>query len=256
MGDRRMFSKTIVDSDAFLDMPLSTQALYFHLAMRADDEGFVNNPKRIQRLIGSSDDDLKVLFAKRFILGFQSGVIVIKHWKIHNYIQSDRFHETTYTEEKALIKENQNKSYSYADEDLTQPCIHDGYGMDTQLELNKLNRLNSLNKLNNISAPETDAEVEIISQNDSWFTAFWKEYPKKKDKAQAYKAFSKVCKTEETYNAIMTGLINQIPLWPDYQYIPYPSSWLNGKRWEDDLSKDKQKKQGFNVPFPEVYEEE
>ena len=89
-----MFAKRIIDSDAFLDMPLSTQSLYFRLSMRADDEGFINNPKRIQRMIGASDDDCKLLIAKGFILVFETGVIVIKHWKIHNYIQKDRFKPT------------------------------------------------------------------------------------------------------------------------------------------------------------------
>ena len=80
MAEKRMFTQKIIDSDAFLDMPLSTQALYFHLNMRADDDGFVNNPKRIQRTIGASDDDLKLLVVKRFVIGFDNGVIVIKHW--------------------------------------------------------------------------------------------------------------------------------------------------------------------------------
>lgn len=112
MADRRMFSKTIIDSDVFLDMPLSTQALYFHLSMRADDEGFVNNPKKIQRMIGASDDDLKILITKRYILTFESGIIVIKHWKIHNYIQTDRFKPTTYIEEKATLTLDEKKSYT------------------------------------------------------------------------------------------------------------------------------------------------
>lgn len=94
MAEKRMFTKKITESDAFLDMPLSTQALYFHLNMAADDEGFVNNSKKIQRMIGASDDDLKLLIAKNFIIPFETGVIVIKHWKMHNYIQSDRFHHT------------------------------------------------------------------------------------------------------------------------------------------------------------------
>ena len=84
-----MFSKTIVDSDAFLDMPLSTQALYFHLSMRADDDGFLNNTKRIQRLIGATDDDLKLLVMKRFVIPFEDGVVVIKHWRMNNYIRTD-----------------------------------------------------------------------------------------------------------------------------------------------------------------------
>lgn len=104
MAERRMFAKTIIDSDAFLDMPLSTQALYFHLSMRADDDGFVNNPKKIQRMIGCSDDDLKLLIAKRFVLIFDSGVIVIKHWRLHNTLRKDRYKPTIYQEEfKKLI---------------------------------------------------------------------------------------------------------------------------------------------------------
>ena len=87
MAEKRMFTQKIIDSDAFLDMPLSTQALYFHLNMRADDDGFINNPKRIQRTIGASDDDLKLLIAKRFVICFENGVIVIKHWKMHNTLR-------------------------------------------------------------------------------------------------------------------------------------------------------------------------
>lgn len=99
MAEKRMFSQKIIDSDAFLDMPLSTQSLYFHLNMRADDDGFINNPKKIQRMIGASDDDLRVLMAKRFVLSFDSGVIVIKHWRMHNTLQKDRYKPTQYQEE-------------------------------------------------------------------------------------------------------------------------------------------------------------
>ena len=127
MAERRMFAKTIIDSDPFIDMPLSTQALYFHLSMRADDEGFINNPKKIQRMIGASDDDLKVLIMKRFILPFDSGVVVIKHWKIHNYIQKDRFKPTVYAEEKALLQTKENGAYT--------ECIQDGYSLETQVRI-------------------------------------------------------------------------------------------------------------------------
>lgn len=115
MAERRMFAKTIIDSDAFLDMPLSTQALYFHLSMRADDEGFINNPKKIQRMIGASDDDAKMLIAKKFIIPFESGVVVIKHWKIHNYIRADRMTETKYEEEKAMLSVKDNGAYTLND---------------------------------------------------------------------------------------------------------------------------------------------
>jgi hypothetical protein len=124
-----MFAKTIIDSDAFLDMPLSTQALYFHLSMRADDDGFINNPKKIQRMIGCCDDDLKLLLAKNFIFAFESGVVVIKHWKIHNYIQKDRYKATVYQEEKAMLEEKDNKAYTLG--------IPDVYMMDTQVSLGK-----------------------------------------------------------------------------------------------------------------------
>ncbi len=132
MAERRMFAKTIIDSDAFLDMPMSTQALYFHLSMRADDDGFINNPKRIQRMVGAGDDDLKLLIAKSFIITFDSGVVVIKHWRIHNYIQNDRYKPTTYAEEKALLSVKPNKAYT-----LNTECIHDGYIEDTQVRLGK-----------------------------------------------------------------------------------------------------------------------
>ena len=112
MAERRMFTQKIIDSDAFLDMPLSSQALYFHLNMRADDDGFVNNPKRIQRTIGASEDDLKLLGAKRFVIGFENGVIVIKHWRMHNTLRKDRYNPTQYQEELALLEVKDNNAYT------------------------------------------------------------------------------------------------------------------------------------------------
>lgn len=134
MAERRMFAKSIIDSDAFLDMPLSAQALYFHLSMRADDEGFVGNPKRIRSMIGASEDDYKLLIVKRFLLVFPSGVVVIKHWKIHNYIQSDRCKPTTYMEERATLSLDGKKAYV---ECVDTPCIQNGYNSDTQVRLGK-----------------------------------------------------------------------------------------------------------------------
>lgn len=130
MAERRMFAKTIIDSDAFLDMPLSTQSLYFHLSMRADDDGFINNPKKIQRMVGCADDDLKLLIAKNFIIPFESGIVVIKHWKIHNYIRNDRYKETVYQDEKAMLDIKENKAYTLG--------IPNGYQGDTQVRLGKV----------------------------------------------------------------------------------------------------------------------
>ena len=131
-----MFAKTIIDSDSFLDMPASAQALYFHLSMRADDDGFINNPKKIQRMVNSSDDDLRLLVAKRFIIPFDSGIVVIKHWKIHNYIQNDRYRPTIYQEEKAMLDVMENKEYSIVNGSCT-PCIHNVSNMYSQDSIGK-----------------------------------------------------------------------------------------------------------------------
>jgi hypothetical protein len=158
MAERRMFAKTIIDSDAFLDMPLSTQSLYFHLSMRADDDGFINNPKKIQRMIGASDDDLKLLIAKNFIIPFESGIVVIKHWKIHNYIQSDRYKPTVYQEERELLEMKKNKAYTLS-ESLETECIQNGYSLETQVRLGK----DSIGK-DSIDIPDSDEPVVSVSK--------------------------------------------------------------------------------------------
>ena len=163
MAEKRMFAKTIIDSDAFLDMSLSTQALYFHLSMRADDDGFVNNPRKIQRMIGAGDDELKMLIAKKFIIPFESGVCVIKHWRIHNYIQKDRYKETVYKDEKAHLILKENKAYKYLD----TPCTQNVSNLETQIRLDKTredkNRLEE-NRL------EIEENTEICRQLSSTWT--------------------------------------------------------------------------------------
>lgn len=113
MANKRMFTMKIVDSDAFLDMPLSAQCLYFHLNMRADDDGFVDNYNRIMKMIGSSPDDFRLLVARKFILTFDTGIIVIKHWRMHNTLSSGRYHETQYLDEKSSLLLKDNNSYSF-----------------------------------------------------------------------------------------------------------------------------------------------
>ena len=134
MAERRMFAKTIVTSDAFLDMPLSARCLYFTLGMLADDDGFVNSPKSIMRQVGASTDDLNLLLLKRFILAFESGVIVIKHWRIHNYIRNDRYKETKYLDEKSTLSVDENGAYTESRETLGIPTVSK---MDTQVRLGK-----------------------------------------------------------------------------------------------------------------------
>lgn len=112
MAERRMFAKTIIDSDAFLEMPVAAQCLYFHLAMRADDDGFMNGPKKVMRILGSKDADIQILIDKKFIIPFQSGIIVIKHWRIHNYIRQDTYKATPYNSEKSTLYYDENMGYT------------------------------------------------------------------------------------------------------------------------------------------------
>lgn len=128
MAERRMFARSIIDSDLFLDMPISSQCLYFHLSVRADDDGFVNNPKKIAKIINASDDDIRILLAKKFIITFESGVIVVSHWRVHNYIQKDRYKPSPHYEEKALLSLTQNNVYT-----LEPQCIQDGYAGKNRL---------------------------------------------------------------------------------------------------------------------------
>ena len=128
-----MFSRKITESDQFLDMPMSSQSLYFHINMQADDDGFVGNVKTIKRMIGASDDDLKLLIAKQFLIPFDTGIVVIRDWKIHNYIQKDRYTETFYKHEKAMLETTDNKQYQVMDTE----CIQDVSSLDTQVRLGK-----------------------------------------------------------------------------------------------------------------------
>ena len=228
MAERRMFAKTIIDSDAFLDMPLSTQALYFHLSMRADDEGFLNNPKKIQRMIGASDDDLKVLIAKKFLIPFESGIVVIKHWYIHNYIQSDRKKETVYIDEKNMLEIKENKAYTLVDNGMDTPCIQDVYKMDSQVRIGK----------------DSIVEGSIVEDSTEKKTAS-KKPPKEK-----YGEFSNVKLTIDEYNKLLnefgSDLLHKAIKFLD-EYIEdkgnkYKSHYMTMRRWVFDAVKEQEQK--------------
>lgn len=138
MSKKRMFSRQVTESDAFTSMPLSSQALYFHLGLNADDDGFINAPKRVQRMVGASDDDLSLLIVKNFIIPFESGVMVVKHWRLNNYIRSDRYVPTVYTEERNMLVEKKNKVYTLKN---TQGIPSDNQtGAQYRLDKNRLNK--------------------------------------------------------------------------------------------------------------------
>ena len=221
MAERRMFAKTIIDSDAFVDMPTSARLLYFDLGMRGDDDGFINAPKKIMRMTGASDDDMKLLIAKKFVIPFENGVVVIKHWKIHNYIRSDRYVETKYKEQKAMLTLDENNSYT-----LDTPVLESGIPNDyqtvderyTQVRLGK----DSIGKDNiNIvsSSPET---VKEFKKNYAEFVSMTnEEYKKLVDKYG--KDFTDKCievldnykgssgkKYKSDYRAILTWVVGTV----------------------------------------------
>ena len=142
MARRRMFNLDIIDTDSFIEMPQSSRLLYYELCMRADDDGFVSSPKKIQRVVGCSDDDFKVLITKRFIIPFETGIVVIRHWKIHNYIQKDRYKETLYSDEKSLLTQEENGTYKLMD----TSCIQNGDTGKVSIELDKYNKRENIYK--------------------------------------------------------------------------------------------------------------
>lgn len=164
-----MMSKKIIDTDNFLDMPQSTQCLYFHLLLRADDDGFIQSPKSIMRITGCKDDDLKLLNAKGFVIGFETGVIVIRHWRIHNYVQSDRYSKSELPEAKRV--ELKNKVYEVVQAPINPDntymdtkCIQNGYKMDTQIRIDKIREEeNRIETLCHVSHDDVDkSHYEII----------------------------------------------------------------------------------------------
>lgn len=156
-----MFAKTIVLSDAFLDMPLSARCLYFTLGMFADDDGFVNSPKGIMRQCGASEDDIKILMSKKFLLAFESGVIVIKHWRINNYLRNDRYQETKYLEEKSELSYDENGAYTFGIPNSGIPSIGkdsiDKYSIYKEKEISK-----DISKKKNFIPPSVEEVKEYL----------------------------------------------------------------------------------------------
>lgn len=220
MANRRMFSKLIVQTDAFMEMPPTSQLLYFHLAMEADDDGFVSSPKKVMKTVGSAEDDYKILIAKRFIIPFESGVCVIKHWLIHNFIRNDRYSVTQYVKEKELLQIDKATS-KYQ---LKKPGMTLGIPDVIPMVDPGKDRLGK-DRLGKDTLPD--------------FDIFWESYPLKVGKEAAKKSFSKI--PQNLYPTIMEALEKQKSsgIWKEAQYTPHASTWLNQKRWEDEVIKSK-----------------
>lgn len=156
MAQKRMFNNSVVGSDDFLEMPDSSQNLYFHLSMQADDDGFVDNWKSIMRMTGKKEDDLKILITKSFVIPFETGVLVIKHWRLNNYIQKDRYKETIYKEEKSMLSTDKSNVYN-----LDTECIHsiDKSSID-KISIDKSSSSSSVSK--NLYNPKAEKLQNVI----------------------------------------------------------------------------------------------
>ena len=240
MAERRMFTKKITDDDHFLNLSSPAQALYLHLSMNADDDGFCNQITASMFKAHASVTDLEALLKNRYIYQFDSGVIVIKHWRMANALRKDRYTPTAFKNEMAMLKVGENGAYKFPNNnDVVAERLPNGCQLVAerlpQVSIGKVS-IDKNNK-NNISCNE-NSEIEVLDQKEMWFESFWEIYPKHQDKKKAKQKFLKACTNEKEYKAIMDGLRNILPIWAkkDTKYIPMPTTWLNGERWNDEVN--------------------
>lgn len=239
MAEKRMFAKSIVMSDDFLEMPTSTRCLYFTLGMFADDDGFVNNPKSIMRQISATEDDMKILIAKSYVLVFESGVIVIKHWRINNYIRGDRYHKTTHTDELNQLCVLENKEY--AEKSSTSvglpPGTPDDYQVTTESSIDE-------SKLEEISSDKSNKPKPKQIREE--FDKLWKLYPKKQGHKKALEYYQRARENGTTYEQVEEG----IKAYAEYvkatkqedKFIKHGSTFFSQESWLDEWSVPQQSK--------------
>ena len=221
MASRRLFSLDIIDSDSFIDMPVSARMLYIDLGIRADDDGFISSPQSIIRATGAARDDLRVLGSKGLIIEFDTGLLVITHWRMHNSIRKDRYKPTIFKDEFNLLS------------------IYDGttYILGNQLATNWQPTV-ALSK-GKISKDKISQRLLADGLRDSGFDLFWKTYPRKVKKAEAQTAWIKHKADRPPIDEIVTTIEawSKADDWTkdNGQFIPYPASWINSRRWEDEL---------------------
>lgn len=237
-----MFAKTIIDSDAFLDMPLTAQALYFHLSMRADDEGFLNNAKKIMRTIGANQNDYDLLVVKRFIIQFEDGICVIKHWRIHNWIRNDRKKETIYKQERAMLGVKDNGAYTL-ESTMSDTCQSDGsqmvVQMDTQYRLGK-DRLGKVS-IKEYVEDESPTTVPAKSQKDSKHK--YGEYKHVLLKESEFEKLKKEFGASETQAAIQC-----LDEYIEMKGTKYKSHYLAMRKWVFEAVKEKAKRGATQSP--------
>lgn len=241
MADKRMFAKTIVDSDTFLEMPISARLLYYDLGMRADDDGFVDSPKKIMRMIGATNDDMNILITRKFIIPFDSGIVVIRHWRINNYLRSDRYTESIHLDEKSILAMDDNKSY------LTQnEAISRGIPLGIPVVGTEKKRIEEKRKDNNSSNEKKKHQIEV----ENLFDSLWKIYVRKEGKSQVNQKSK-----EEIFNIGFDRMEKCITKYAqskkgcDKKYLLMGSTFFNG-RYKDYLE------EGKVTEEPETVEEE
>lgn len=227
MAERRMFAKTIVLSDAFLDMPIGARCLYMTLGMVADDDGFVNSPKAVMRQAGATEDDMKILIAKKFVLVFEDGVLVIKHWRINNYLQKDRYRETVYKEDKALLTVQENGAYSLPEGHVyTNVYTQERKGEEREGEEKKT----LVGKADVPASPPPDFSSE--------FDQLWSLYPRKDGKKDALRFYQRARKNGTTFEQVKAGILNYCEYIKrekvEQRFIQMGSTWFNGEHWNDE----------------------
>jgi len=240
MAERRMFAKSIIDSDMFSNMPLEAQMLYIRLNLAADDDGFVSNPRQVMRMCGASDDCMRLLVAKKFVISFEVGddfVFLIKHWKIHNYLRSDRYKASTFKNLLRDIYYDENKAYSQSPGDGKTPCIpqtvSEPYtdGIPTVYQAVDNRYPQERKGKDSIGKDSIGQSIE-----GDPFETFWNVYPKKVGKEAAREAFSKCTQPLDLLvNAIEKQ--KQSVQWnkENGRYIPNPATWLSQGRWSDEV---------------------
>ncbi len=235
MANKRMFSTDIVDTDKFLEMPISTQGLYFHLGMRADDDGFVSSPKKIVKLVNCTEDDLNNLFSNDYVIPFDSGVVVISDWYINNNkIKSDRYKETRYKAEFAKLS---LENYRYIIGDNMEPLRrHSGTNMEPGWNQSGDNMELLRKQIGDNMEPQNRVDKNRIDKENISFEIFWNAYPKKQAKTAAEKVFRRLKIDDALLMTILSALELQkkSKQWQDKQFIPHPATWLNQRRWEDE----------------------
>lgn len=224
-----MYSKKITDSDAFIEMPSAAQALYFHLNQGADDDGFNNQIAMAMYKAHASTDDLKILMAKNFVIRFESGIIVIKHWRLHNTLRKDRYVPTNYQEEFKMLGLKENGSYTFGCQVVAKRLPQNSKEENSVVE-------GSVVEGNNTPpAPPTDDVSKTIAEEFEWL---WSQYPRKEGKKAAFASYQRAIKKGVFFDDVRAGILNYL----DYikakkiepQFIKQGSTWFNGECWNDE----------------------